>query len=300
MFADDTFCLKSDANINKLITDINIEINKMAVWFRANKLAVNINKTKFMIFRGTGKKINDDIPNLLYNENELGVQNDPNLISILERYHDNHENSNCRAYKLLGIYLDEHLNFNFHTKHLSNKLARSMYCIKQAKTFLTPDALRSLYYALIHSHLSYCPIILGCLNAKNLKQLEKVQKKAIRIITKNTYNAHTGPIFKQLKILPLEKIILQAKLHFMHSIEFNYAPQSFDEIWTKNNVVLQNYNLRQMDKYALPYPRIEFFKKIPIYSLPKEWNNIGDLTFQSNKNLFRNLLKEKLIEDIQI
>ncbi len=34
----------------------------MAVWFRANKLAVNINKTKYMIFTMRGKKIDADLP----------------------------------------------------------------------------------------------------------------------------------------------------------------------------------------------------------------------------------------------
>ncbi len=39
-FADDTFCLKSNPDLNILINDVNSEINKMAVWFRANILAV--------------------------------------------------------------------------------------------------------------------------------------------------------------------------------------------------------------------------------------------------------------------
>ncbi len=39
----------------------------MAVWFRANKLAVNINKTKYMIFTMRGKKIDADLPPVLYN-----------------------------------------------------------------------------------------------------------------------------------------------------------------------------------------------------------------------------------------
>jgi hypothetical protein len=73
-------------------------------------------------------------------------------------------------------------------------------------------------------------------------------------------------------------IIQRAKLHFMHSIEDNNVPSSFELTWTKNNATQQNHNLRNMDKYVLPHPRIEFFKKIPLYSLPKEWNNIGDLT----------------------
>ncbi len=48
---------------------------------------------------------------------------------------------------------------------------------------------------LVHSHLSYCPIILNCLSKTNLNRLEKVQKKAIRIITNSKYNAHTAPLF---------------------------------------------------------------------------------------------------------
>jgi hypothetical protein len=50
MFADDTFCAKSKNNLKTLMQYDNGEINKMAVWFRANKLAVNVNITKYMIF----------------------------------------------------------------------------------------------------------------------------------------------------------------------------------------------------------------------------------------------------------
>jgi len=56
MFADDTFSLQSGEDLDKLSTIINAKINEMAVWFRANRLAVNINKTKYMIFHVKGKK----------------------------------------------------------------------------------------------------------------------------------------------------------------------------------------------------------------------------------------------------
>jgi len=46
---------KSDNDLNWLIDSVNVEINKMAIWFRANKLAVNKGKTKFIIFRTRGK-----------------------------------------------------------------------------------------------------------------------------------------------------------------------------------------------------------------------------------------------------
>jgi hypothetical protein len=56
MFADDTFCLNADEDIKTLIQNVNVQINRMAVWFRANKLAVNINKTKYIIYTIKRKK----------------------------------------------------------------------------------------------------------------------------------------------------------------------------------------------------------------------------------------------------
>ena len=72
MFAEDTFGLKSDKDTISLINEINKDIHKMAIWFRSNKLAVNINKTKYIIFKSKGKKINNVLPPVIYNENEPG------------------------------------------------------------------------------------------------------------------------------------------------------------------------------------------------------------------------------------
>ncbi len=119
-----------------------------------------------------------------------------------------------RAYKLLGIHLDEHLNFNFHTNFLCNKLSRSLFCIRRAKNILTPTALKTLYFAFIQSHLNYCPIILSSINQQNFNQIKLIQKKAIRIITNSSYTAHTAPLFAQLQILPYELIVKQSCLRF--------------------------------------------------------------------------------------
>jgi hypothetical protein len=119
--------------LTDLVHTVNNEINKMAIWFRANKLAVNINKTKYIIFRMRGKPIPIDTPDIVYNENEQNVQADPSLITILERYRDSHPDNDCRAYKLLGIYLDKYLSLDSHTNHVVKKLFRLLYCIKQPK-----------------------------------------------------------------------------------------------------------------------------------------------------------------------
>ena len=55
LFADDTSGLIFGKNLQELVQRMNSEINKLANWFRANKMAVNISKTKYIIFHTKGK-----------------------------------------------------------------------------------------------------------------------------------------------------------------------------------------------------------------------------------------------------
>ena len=56
LFADDTSCLAENKCLSDLIIYVITELQKLANWFRANKMAVNISKTKYIIFRTRGKK----------------------------------------------------------------------------------------------------------------------------------------------------------------------------------------------------------------------------------------------------
>jgi hypothetical protein len=142
--------------------------------------------------------------NVVYDDNEpLGA--DPHLVVLLERYHSNHDNPDCRAYKLLGIYLDETLSFNHHSNFLYNKLNRSLFCMRRPKNLLSHSALKTLFFAFIQLHLNYCPIILSSISQHNFTQIKLIQKKSIRIITGSNYaaQAHTAPLFAQLQTCPM-------------------------------------------------------------------------------------------------
>ena len=199
--------------------------------------------------------------------------------------------------KLL-IYFSYSILNNEKVNHIVKKLNKSLYCIKMAKRNLNYKGLRALYFALIHSHLSYCPIILNCLPKSKLNKIFKIQKKAIRIITNSRYNDHTGPLFSSHKILPLEKIIKQAILTFMHSVAYDYAPKSFDGIWIKNNNRERDFNLRNDDDFHVPVPRIDFYKKMPTFSLPNEWNNSGILKFYQNRIAYKFALRDQLFTEL--
>ena len=50
MFADDTNLFLSDENISELFQQMNKELKSVSTWFKANKLSININKTKWTVF----------------------------------------------------------------------------------------------------------------------------------------------------------------------------------------------------------------------------------------------------------
>jgi hypothetical protein len=58
LFADDTQGLKGGKNLSNLLDDVNRKLKKWAVWFLANKMAVNTAKTKFIIFLTRGRNLN--------------------------------------------------------------------------------------------------------------------------------------------------------------------------------------------------------------------------------------------------
>ena len=146
---------------------------------------------------------------------------DPNLINPLERITTE---SPVPAVKFLGIFIDPLLNFKFHINSLSSKISKALYFFRTAKNVLTQQARVSVYYALIHSHFVYGINIWSCTNESNLNILILKQKNAIRLVCNSKYNAHTEPLFKQMSILPLPKLVTYFNLQLMHRYTINELP----------------------------------------------------------------------------
>ncbi len=76
----------------------------------------------------------------------------------------------------------------------------------------------------------------------------------------------------------------------MHSVYYEYAPTSFSNTWTTQE---QRHPELATDIY-LPFPQIEMYKKLPIYSLPSAWNETGDFRYQGNAFTYQVALHEFL------
>ena len=106
MFADDNLFF-NHKDIKHLFTVVNNELVNIKDWFTANKLSLNVEKTKYSFFHKPSKK--DDIPLCL-----------PKLII------NNTEIQREESVKFLGVLLDQHLTLKEHIKLTENKIAKNI------------------------------------------------------------------------------------------------------------------------------------------------------------------------------
>ena len=166
VYADDTSLIYSDVKLNNLTQVISTELEKIKDWLQGNKLSLNIDKGTSMII-GTKRKLTDE-----NGENLL-----PNF--TLDGEPIQHKN----ATKYLGVQIDNQLKWKDHIFQVSSKVVRAIGYIKYARKFLPRETLRMLYLGLVEPHFRYCCSVWGSCDTVLRQKIEKLQNKAVRIIT---------------------------------------------------------------------------------------------------------------------
>jgi hypothetical protein len=171
LFSDDTSVLISSKNPEELDLKLNMVLQIINNWFVSNLLSINVQKTQCVQF--TTKN-----PTTIGNK----VQVNPN--KIIEIPH----------IKFLGLEIDKILTWNLHIDTIINKLTSVCFMLRTVKPYTSPSSLKTLYYSLFHSVLTYGIIFWGQLS--NSQRLFILQRRAIRIITGQGNRISCRPFFE--------------------------------------------------------------------------------------------------------
>ena len=163
LFADDTTLQISSSNIKELYLTANRELELIYQWFKANKLALNTSKTKYILFRKPD--MNVDFSHL-----DLLIENVP-----IERIGNNCAES---SFKFVGVKIDEFLNWKHPLTSLRSKLTSANFVLSKVRNILPENTKLTIHNSLFKSHLDYCNIAWGKSNSNLLSKL--IQKKAVR------------------------------------------------------------------------------------------------------------------------
>ena len=86
---------------------------------------------------------------------------------------------------------------------------RAIGYIKYERKFLLRKTLRMLYLGHMEPDFRYCCFVWGSCGTVLGPKIEKLQNRAVRIITCNPYNAHTSPLLKLIKLSSIQDVIQQ-------------------------------------------------------------------------------------------
>lgn len=137
------------------------DIDDVTRWTSDNNMKLNAMKTKEFIVTFTKSQ-----PSL----QPLLINNQP-----LELVH---------TIKLLGVHLSNNLKWDIHIEHVCSKASKRLYALRILRRSGVPsNDLRSVYCSFIRPVLEYaCPVWHSSLTSKLDDEVEKIQRRAVRII----------------------------------------------------------------------------------------------------------------------
>jgi hypothetical protein len=241
-------------NINQIFQNINN-------WFNSNWLALNLNKTQLLEFR-TNHFSTDSI------------QTD----------YDQKPMTNTTEVRFLGLILDDTLSWKKHIEQLMGKLCSAFSALWNIRSVVSQDTLKIVYFAHIHSLLSYGVIFGG--NSSYAKKVFTIQKKSIRIMTDYKPTDSCRQHFKKLKIMTMSsQYICSSMLHTINNKHL-YTPKS----------EIHKYRTRYNNNLHLPIANLTRYTGGPNFSAIKIYNHLPEYikSLSLDQKHFKNTLKRFL------
>ena len=163
-FADDNTITAFEKDITLLKETLQNEAEIAIQWFKDNFMIVNPGKFQAMVINRFGK---------MENKHEM--------------YIENKKITSEHSVKLLGIEIDNQLNFDNHVSTLCKKAGSQLNAIGRLKKYIGFPEKKALIEAFVFLNFNYCPLVWHFTSMGSTNKIEPIQKKALQLL----YNDYT-------------------------------------------------------------------------------------------------------------
>lgn len=279
-FADDTALCYIGMNRYEIEFQINSDLKALRWWFTENDMVLSTEKTKYLNF---SLRSNANVRKLI-------VYKCVNCISSQNQCVNCSEIKCTESIKYLGLVLDSELNWKKHLAFLKSKLVRVLRLFYFLRNLCSRQLMRSIYFALVHSHLDYGISCWGGTYKTNLKPISSCQKSFIRIITNKHKLSTTYPLYCELSILPLRYIFVYKVLKIFYIRSRTVESSDYRD------------KLRNKDLLIVPRPTSTYFTKTLAFLGPRMFNKIpANIRNIQSSGVFNSKVRKWLftIDDIE-
>ena len=175
-YADDNTLYAMGHSLHDVMSMLESDVPIVVDWFRINQMVVNPDKFQFLL---------------------LGCQKDEECTLVV----DNNTITSTDYVKLLGVDIDNKLNFSSHISDLCAKANRKINALLRIRPNLDLEQATTLCDAYILSSFRYCPLIWMFCSKSDNKKINSTHIRALRTVHRDfttpsdkvldTYNAET-------------------------------------------------------------------------------------------------------------
>ena len=273
-YADDNNLGFSHKDVDRVLERLTSCANLSIHWFNINEMEANASK-----FQGIIKVYGDTVA--------------PEKISVM-----NDEIDFSKEITLLGVDIDDKLTFDKQISKICRRSGFSLRALDRMSKYLSTESREHIYNAFISSHFSYCNIVWHFTSMQNTLKLEKINKRALRIIFDDDDSTYP----QLLKKAGLKDLYTTRKNNI--ALEMFKTDRKINPAFLHNLFLYQdhNYDLRQFVQLEPPIRFSQFEPPIPrtnIYGLntfvylgPRIWNNLPMEAKSSSSIIeFKNIMR---------
>lgn len=184
-YADDTAILVHGNEWSDTQLHAESALQTTMTWLRKNLLTLNLVKTKFMTFSPRTASQPNSAYTLTAHICNPSTNQKCNCAQVAR--------TNCMKY--LGIHVDSTLSWNEHINSLVGRVRKLIYVFKNLRASADFPTLKTVYYALAHSILTYCITAWGNSGKTLLLRVERAQRAILKVMSRKPIHFPTNELY---------------------------------------------------------------------------------------------------------
>ena len=270
LYADDTVIYSTTRNYTSTKTRLQDDIDNLSQWCERNKLTINPQKTKLMIF---------------------GNKTSQNKLKGLDITFEGKILDQVTSYNYLGVKLDQRLNYDLHAKATIQKVSDKIIYLRKIRRFLNKKAALNIYKNMILPIMEYGNVLLASASAINKKKLQTLQNKALKCALGLEPLTHTEEVHKLAKLDTLSVRRQQ------HTLQLMFKQKNSPTLWKRKKSRRSGVATRSERKklFNITRARTEKLKKSITCRAPQLWNSLPkEIQHIKDLRLFNLVVKKHL------
>ena len=184
VYADDTTLIITGRSYSEALQKSNAILQRYSDYYTLNKLTLNGDKTKYMIYAKKNKRYRGNEDNLYINGQKL---------------------EKVKEIKFLGVIINDKLTWDDHKIYIKKKIAKNLGILYKSRRIMGTKDLLNMHNCFVLPYLLYClPLWGGSINAKD-DIIVKIQNKVLRVLFKTKRSEKAWKISDET-IVPIKEL----------------------------------------------------------------------------------------------